>query len=71
MSGKQKKQDVKKDKVEQSEGVSSDNDQEQVESSQGKSVLETEMDINNKSEKGEQAEHVEKQTEIETPEELT
>ena len=52
----------------QKESVSSNNYQDQVKSSQGKSVLETEKDINNKSEKGEQAE---KQTEIETPGELT
>ncbi len=68
MFGNQKKQDVEKAKVEQSEGVSNDNDQEQAESLQEKSVLETEGDINNKSEEGEQAEE---QMETETPGKLT
>jgi molecular chaperone GrpE len=70
MSGKQKKRDEEKGKVGNSESVSvsGNNDQNQAESSQGKSVLETETDINNKSEQGEQ---VGNQTEIETPGELT
>jgi molecular chaperone GrpE len=59
---------VENNSFSQKESVSSNNYQDQVKSSQGKSVLETEKDINNKSEKGEQAE---KQTEIETPGELT
>ena len=68
MSGKQKKRNEEKGKVGNGESVSGNNDQNQAESSQGKSVLETETDINNKSEQGEQ---VGNQTEIETPGELT
>jgi molecular chaperone GrpE len=59
---------VKNNSFSQKESMCINNDQDQVKSSQGKSVLETEKDINNKSEKGEQAG---KQTEIEIPEELT
>jgi molecular chaperone GrpE len=68
MSGKQKKRDEEEGKVGNSESESGNNDQDQAESSQGKSVLETETDINNKSEQGE---HVGNQTEIETPGGLT
>ena len=59
---------MKNNSFSQKESVSSNNDHDQVKSSQGKSVLETETDINNKSEQGEQ---VGNQTEIETPEEFT
>ena len=71
MSRKQKEQDTKKVKVEKNVGVSSDNDKEQVGNSQGKSVLETDGDINNKSEKEEPAAQAETQTEIEDSEKLT
>ncbi len=71
MSRKQKEQDAQKDKVEQNVDVSSDKDKEQVESSQAESVLETDGDINNKSEKEEPAAQAENQTEIEDSGELT
>ncbi len=58
---------MKNNSFSQKDSVSSNSVQDQVKRSQGKSVLETEKDINNKSENEEQTE---KQTKIKTPEEL-
>ncbi len=56
MSGKQKKQDGKNARVEQSGSVGRDNDQKEDENAQGKSTLKTEADINDRGENKEQSE---------------
>jgi molecular chaperone GrpE len=71
MSRKQKEQNTKKANAEQDVGVSTDNDKDQVESIQEKSVLETGENINNQREKEEQAGQDEKQNEIADSEKLT
>ncbi len=68
MSGNQKKQNTKKDKAEEGDDVSSNSDNEQVESVHEKPVLETDEDVNDKGETGEKAEN---QTEVDPSEVLT
>ncbi len=68
MSGNQKKQNTKKDKAEEGDDVSSNSDNEQVESVHEKPVLETDEDVNDKGETGEKAEN---QTELDPSEVLT
>ena len=71
MSKGRKNQDEENVNAEQSDGMNGDKDQENIESSQENSELETDTDVNIKKENGEEIVQEEAQDDVETPADLT